>query len=40
MLQAITTYILLRIFDEGTFTIDFDNQLIETMTVRVMKFQT
>jgi hypothetical protein len=33
MLQSMTIYILIRIFDEGSFTIDFDNQMIETMTV-------
>jgi hypothetical protein len=33
MLQSMTIYILIRIFDEGSFTVDFDNQMIETMTV-------
>lgn len=33
MLQAITTYIVLRISTKDACSIDFDNQLIETMTV-------
>ena len=33
MLQSMTIYILMRIFDEDSFTADFDNQMIETMTV-------
>jgi hypothetical protein len=33
MLQAITLYILLRIFDEDSFSVDFDRELIRTMTV-------
>ena len=35
MLQTITIFILLRIFDEDAFTVDFDNQLVQTMTVRL-----
>jgi hypothetical protein len=34
MLQAITLYILLRIFDGDSFSVDFDRELIRTMTVR------
>jgi hypothetical protein len=33
MLQAITLYILLRIFDEDSFSVDFDRELVRTMTV-------
>jgi len=34
MLQAITIYILLRIFDEDAFGVDYDQQLVGAMTVR------
>ncbi|RDW57378.1 hypothetical protein BP5796_12828 [Coleophoma crateriformis] len=34
MLQAITLYILLRIFDQDSFSIDFDRELAHAMTVR------
>ena len=34
MLQAITLYLLLRIFDQDSFSIDFDHELIRAMTVR------
>jgi hypothetical protein len=34
MLQAITLYILLRIFDQDSFSVDFDRELVHTMTVR------
>jgi hypothetical protein len=37
MLQAITIYILLRIFDEDSFSVDFDNDLIQTMTAIAIK---
>jgi hypothetical protein len=37
MLQAITIYILLRIFDEDSFSVDFDNGLIQTMTAIAIK---
>jgi hypothetical protein len=33
MLQAITLYILLRVFDQGSFSVDFDRELVRTMTV-------
>jgi hypothetical protein len=33
MLQSMTIYILIRIYDEDSFPVDFDNQMIETMTV-------
>ena len=33
MLQAITLYILLRIFDESSFSVDFDRELIAAMIV-------
>lgn len=35
MLQAITLYILLRIFDEDSFSAAFDRELVEAMTVRL-----
>ncbi|KAL5331838.1 hypothetical protein ACEPPN_001376 [Leptodophora sp. 'Broadleaf-Isolate-01'] len=35
MLQAITLYILLRIFDEDSFSVEFDRELIRAMTVRL-----
>jgi hypothetical protein len=34
MLQAITLYVLLRIFDQDSFSVDFDVELVRTMTVR------
>jgi hypothetical protein len=34
MLQAITLYILLRIFDEDSFSVEFDRELTRAMTVR------
>jgi hypothetical protein len=34
MLQAITVYILLRIFDEDSFSVKFDRELVRAMTVR------
>ena len=34
MLQSITLYILLRIFDQDSFSIDFDHELVHAMTVR------
>jgi hypothetical protein len=34
MLQAITLYILLRIFDHDSFSVDFDRELVRAMTVR------
>ena len=34
MLQAITLYILLRIFDEDSFSVDFDHELVRAMIVR------
>jgi hypothetical protein len=37
MLQAITIYILLRLFDEDSFSVDFDNDLIQTMTTIAIK---
>jgi hypothetical protein len=39
MLQAITTYILLRIFSEDSFSIEFDNDLIQTMTAIAIKLE-
>ena len=33
MLQAITIYILLRIFDLDAFGVDFDRELVGAMTV-------
>jgi len=33
MLQAITLYIILRIFDQDSFSVDFDRELTATMTV-------
>lgn len=33
MLQAITLYILLRIFDEDSFSVEFDHELIQAMMV-------
>ena len=39
MLQAITIYILLRTFEEDTFTIDFDAGLIETMTLIAIQLE-
>lgn len=36
MLQAITVYILLRIFDNDSFSVDFDRELVSTMTVSVL----
>ncbi|EHK99609.1 hypothetical protein M7I_4480 [Glarea lozoyensis 74030] len=35
MLQAITVYILLRIFDEGTFSAEFDLELTKAMMVNL-----
>ena len=35
MLQAITLYILLRIFDEDSFSAEFDRELTRAMTVRL-----
>jgi hypothetical protein len=35
MLQAITVYILLRVFDEDSFSAEFDRQLTRAMTVRL-----
>lgn len=37
MLQAITLYILLRIFDEDSFSVDFDRELVRTMTEIAIK---
>ena len=37
MLQASTIYIFLRIFSEDSFPIDFDNDLIQTMTSIAIK---
>jgi hypothetical protein len=37
MLQAITIYILLRIFDEDFLSVEFDNDLIRTMTAIAIK---
>lgn len=37
MLQAMTTYIIVRIFDEDSFSVDFDNDLIQTMTAIAIK---
>jgi len=34
MLQAITVYIFLRIFDESSFSVDFDREFIAAMIVR------
>lgn len=34
MLQALTLYILLRIFDQGSFSVDFDHELVHAMLVR------
>jgi hypothetical protein len=34
MLQAITLYILLRIFDQDSFSVEFDHELVCAMTVR------
>ena len=34
MLQAITIYILLRVFDSDAFSVDFDRELVGAMTVR------
>lgn len=34
MLQAITLYSLLRIFDEDLFSVDFDHELVRAMTVK------
>lgn len=34
MLQAITLYILLRIFDQDSFSVDFDRELVHAMMVR------
>jgi Fungal Zn(2)-Cys(6) binuclear cluster domain len=34
MLQAITLYILLRIFDQDSFSVEFDRELVHAMTVR------
>jgi hypothetical protein len=36
MLQAITLYILLRIFDEGSFSAEFDRELTRAMSVRLL----
>ena len=36
MLQAITVYILLRIFDQDSFSVDFDRELVSAMTVRCL----
>jgi hypothetical protein len=35
MLQAVTLYILLRIFDEDSFSAEFDRELTRAMTVRL-----
>lgn len=35
MLQAITLYILLRVFDEDSFSAEFDRELTRAMTVRL-----
>lgn len=35
MLQAVTLYILLRIFDEDSFSTEFDRELTRAMTVRL-----
>jgi hypothetical protein len=37
MLQAITLYILLRIFEQDSFSIDFDRELVRAMTVRLSR---
>jgi hypothetical protein len=34
MLQSITLYTLLRIFDQDSFSVDFDHELVRVMTVR------
>jgi hypothetical protein len=34
MLQAVTIYVLLRIFDQDTFSVDFDHELVQAMMVR------
>jgi hypothetical protein len=34
ILQAITLYVLLRIFDQDSFSVDFDHELVRAMTVR------
>jgi hypothetical protein len=34
MLQAITLYSLLRIFDKDSFSVDFDLELVRVITVR------
>jgi hypothetical protein len=34
ILQAITLYILLRIFDQDSFSVDFDHELVRAMMVR------
>jgi hypothetical protein len=39
MLQAITLYILLRIFDQDSFSVDFDRELVRAMTVRYSKLK-
>lgn len=36
MLQAVTLYILLRIFDEDSFSAEFDRELTRAMTVRIL----
>jgi Fungal Zn(2)-Cys(6) binuclear cluster domain len=36
MLQAVTVYILLRVFDQDTFSVDFDRELVSAMTVRFL----
>lgn len=37
MLQAITLYILLRIFDQDSFSVDFDRELVRAMTKIAIK---
>jgi hypothetical protein len=39
MLQATTIYIILRLFDNGSFQIDFDARLVDTMTKVAMKLE-
>ena len=42
MLQSITVFILLRIFDEHSFSVEFDRELVRGMTVRlgILRFST
>lgn len=38
MLQSITLYILLRIFDQDSFSVDFDRELVRSMYVSYNRF--